>query len=177
MNRPTPRPPTQSLRAQLAALRAQGWHLSGRAISQIEQHGLNPHLVVRAAAEPTESRPADHGEAVNHWRDGILVLCPADAPQTIIGAIPMSHLPPRRALRRGKSGGDGRKMPQSGHELRQQLTDKGFHVEQTSGGHLRITHQHHPQLAAITGSTPSDRRAMANLVAHLRRSTGIDITR
>lgn len=60
MNRPTPRPPTQSLRAQLAALRAQGWHLSGRAISQIEQHGLNPHLVVRAAAEPTESRPADH---------------------------------------------------------------------------------------------------------------------
>lgn len=55
-------------------------------------------------------------------------------------------------------------------ELKRRLHVSGFIVAKTNGGHLRITHvlMAGPYFAA---ATPSDHRAMKNIVAELRRRT------
>lgn len=40
------------------------------------------------------------------------------------------------------------------------------------GGHVKITHPEHPGKAYFCGQTPSDRRAVLNTIAGLRRTFG-----
>jgi predicted RNA binding protein YcfA (HicA-like mRNA interferase family) len=58
------------------------------------------------------------------------------------------------------------------HDLRQLLRAaeaRGWRVELTRrGGHVRLTHP--DGTIVVTGSTPSDHRALANLKAQMRRA-------
>jgi hypothetical protein len=59
----------------------------------------------------------------------------------------------------------------SAQEMRKfarELKHRGFEIEHTGGGHLKLMH---PLLSApiFTGSTPSDGRALKNLKASIRK--------
>jgi predicted RNA binding protein YcfA (HicA-like mRNA interferase family) len=57
------------------------------------------------------------------------------------------------------------------HDLRQLLRQAqahGWRVQPTRGGHWKLTHPSGD--AVVTSSSPSDRRALANLKAQLRRA-------
>lgn len=67
-------------------------------------------------------------------------------------------------------------MPGTARELTDQLRAKGFLVEPTANGHLKITLDTQPDFVEYTASTGSDHRGIANSIARIKRSTGIDIT-
>jgi predicted RNA binding protein YcfA (HicA-like mRNA interferase family) len=53
-------------------------------------------------------------------------------------------------------------------DFRRELVKKGFVVSKTSGGHWRISHSN-MEGPVFASDTPSDRRALKNLMTMLRR--------
>jgi predicted RNA binding protein YcfA (HicA-like mRNA interferase family) len=56
------------------------------------------------------------------------------------------------------------------HDLKQLLRQaeaRGWSLQPTNGGHWKLTHR--SGTVVVTGSSPGDRRALANLRAMLRR--------
>lgn len=162
-----------------AALRLRGWHISSNAEARARELGIGPAELLMAALQPERTWPARKPGATNRWCDGVSVLVPENDPEFIIGV----HRGPARQIQhtaggtgRAKSGGAGRRMPSSTREFLTQLQTKGFVVEQTANGHLKITLPSQPDFVEYAASTNSDHRGMTNSIARIRRRTGIDIT-
>lgn len=68
-------------------------------------------------------------------------------------------------------------MPNNGRELYRQLVACGFEVTSNGDKHMKITHPDHPDLKVFTSRTPSDTRSITNVIALIKRTCGIDITR
>lgn len=98
------------------------------------------------------------------------MLIPNDNPTIIMGVFLQQAL--GRSLR--PRGGRGKKMPGTFTELRRSLEKHGFTVA-TGSGHPKATHPSLGDEQVVLPITPSDHRSMSNLIAEIRRRTGIDI--
>ena len=66
-------------------------------------------------------------------------------------------------------------MPSSSAELGRLLRAHGFEISTGKGGHHKATHHDHPGVTITIPHTPGDRRSYPNLLAEIRRRTGVDV--
>lgn len=146
------------------------WRLTQSATEQLNSHGLTREGVIAIAQDPETVVPAAYGGGHNHLRGGIGALIPPDDPRLIIAVFRED----RSGAPSKPRGGPGRRMPGTHAELRAMLLEHGFTVD-SSKAHPKATH---PDLdtPVVLPATPSDHRSLANLLAEIRRQSGIDIT-
>lgn len=148
--------------------------LTARAREQLDEAGFTDDDVREALMSPIRVGPAAYGDRLEYRNHSLRVLVPRDSPDVVIGIGVLHEMPSSPG--RAKSGGPGRSIPSTPTELEGRLELHGFTVNRTRGsGHISITHPDHA--GVIYGpSTPSDHRSYENLVAQIRRETGIDIS-
>ena len=130
-------------------------------------------------------KAVDHPHSVEqtHQHNGNLfirgdlgVIIPHDDPGTIVAVFHVDEHTSSAPRPRRRSGGPARQVPTSTTELEQMLRAHGFEISTSGGGHPKATHPDKPGAVITIPHTPSDRRSWLNLIADIRRHTGIDIT-
>lgn len=129
-----------------------------------------------AIAHPHSTERTHQDNGTLYVRGDLGVIVPDDDRTLIVGLVRVD--PDTAPLRRGRraGGGPARRMPTTATEIEQSLHAHGFQTLPTRGGHRKATHPAHPGVVITVPHTPSDSRSYPNLVADIRRLTGIDIT-
>lgn len=166
-------PPAQPTPSQIAARVApraaaaaaprntpEGRRLSRKAATQIQELGFNVAVVDRAIGEP-------HSTERTHQHNGTLYI------RGNLGVIDPGAAPAPRGRR--ASGAPAHQMPESSAEIERLLIAHGFEISAGRGGHHKATHRDHPGVTITIPLTPSDHRSYPNLLAEIRRRTGVDV--
>lgn len=156
------------------------WHISKSAEANGRAEGITADQMIAAAQSPDRVQPSQKPGVNAHLRGDISVLVPDDGGLFIIGCRREQHRAPTQVvrIRRAPSGGPGRSVPTNTAELHKALAAHGFTVTHGNAtSHAKVTHPSRPGHAYTIGGTPSDSRTFLNVVAGIRRSFDIDITR
>lgn len=153
-----------------------GRRISRKAAQQIQELATTPADVDAAIAHPHSTERTHQDNGTLYVRGDLGVIVPDDDRTLIVGLVRVD--PDTAPLRRGRraGGGPARRMPTTATEIEQSLHAHGFQTLPTRGGHRKATHPAHPGVVITVPHTPSDSRSYPNLVADIRRLTGIDIT-
>lgn len=153
-----------------------GRRLSRKAGAQIQALGVSSHDVDEAIDHP-------HGIEQTHQHNGDLfvrgslgVIVPHDEPDTVVAVFHFDEHAPLTPRPRRSGGGPARQVPTNSTELEQMLRAHGFEISTSGGGHPKASYPDRPGTTITIPHTPSDRRSWLNLIADIRRHTGIDIT-
>lgn len=153
-----------------------GRRLSRKAGAQIQTLGVRLRDVDETIDHPhsVEQTHQHNGHLFIRGRLGVIV--PHDEPDTVVAIFHVDDRAPRTPRPRRSGGGPARKVPTSIGELERMLRAHGFEISTSGRGHFKATHPDRPGAMLTIPHTPSDRRSWLNLVADIRRNTGIDIT-
>ncbi len=166
----TPRPPAPSRRTPAGRL------LSRKAAQQIQELATTAAAVDDAVTHPHSTERTHQRNGTLYVRGDLGVIVPDDDQSLVVGLVRVdTATTPRRRPRRA-GGGRARRMPATIGELEQQLHAHGFDISPARGGHRKATRADQPGVTITIPHTPSDSRSYPNLVADIRRLTGIDIT-
>ncbi|WP_061015163.1 type II toxin-antitoxin system HicA family toxin [Microbacterium sp. CCH5-D1] len=166
----------RAVAAAAARSTPEGRRLSRKAGAQILELGIDVSDVDRAISSPHSTEPTHQHNGTLYIRGDLGVIVPDDDQALIVGLVRVDPdiTPLRRARRAG--GGPSRRMPTTTAELEQLLRGHGFQITAPRGGHRKALHPDRPGVLITIPHTPSDSRSYPNLVADIRRLTGIDIT-
>lgn len=153
-----------------------GRRLSRKAGIQTQAMGLSPGDVDETIDHPHSIEQTHQHNGNLYIRDGLGVIVPHDEPDIVVAVLRIDQHAPSTPRPRRSSGGSSRKVPTSISELERMLRAHGFEITTSGGGHPKATHPSRPDATITIPHTPSDRRSWLNLVADIRRHTGIDIT-
>lgn len=153
----------------------EGRRLSRKAAAQIRELGVDVSTVDRAISSPHSTEPTHQHNGTLYVRGDLGVIVPDDDQALIVGLVRVDPdtAPLRRSRRAG--GGPSRPTPTTTAELEQLLRAHGFQITAARGGHRKAAHPDRPGVIITIPHTPSDSRSYPNLVADIRRLTGVDI--
>lgn len=184
--RPVPAPPRQPLAVTPVAadayrdFEAGAWRFTNLARGQLEELGFTVVQVTALLEAPHTEAPNTDGTAINHFTSGLMLMSDTNRECVIsvlgddgraVDAAPAPAAPKLKSY----SGGPGRRMPSTTKELLELLAEHGFETEPNGGGHYVARHPQHSSESFTVPSTPSDHRSHPNLIARIKRVTGIDI--
>lgn len=162
--------------AALARRTPAGRRLSRKAAQQIQDLATTAADIDAAVAHPHSTERTHQHNGTLFVRGDLGVIVPDDDQTLIVGLVRVDpDTSPLRPTRRA-GGGPSRRMPTTAAELEQLLRVHNFQVTQARGGHRKALHPDRPGVIITIPHTPSDSRSYPNLVADIRRLTGIDIT-
>lgn len=152
-----------------------GRRLSRKAAAQIQELGVDVAAVDEAINEPHSTERTHQDNGTLYVRGDLGVIVPDDDPAVVVALLRID--PDAAPVPRGRraTGGPAHRTPESSAELEQLLRAHGFEISAGRGGHHKATHQHHPGVTITIPHTPSDHRSFPNLLAEIRRRTGVDV--
>ena len=153
-----------------------GRRLSRKAGAQIQALGVSTDAVDETIDHPRGVEQTHQHNGNLFVRGGLGVIIPHDEPDTVIAVFHIDEHTPLTRPRRSGGGGPARRVPTNTRELEQMLRAHRFEISTGGGGHFKATHPDRPGATITIPHTPSDRRSWLNLIADIRRHTGIDIT-
>ncbi len=176
------RPTPNQIAARVAPLTAAaprstaaGRRLSRKAAAQIQELSVDVDAVDQAIDEPHSTERTHQHNGTLYVRGDLGVIVPDDDPAVVVALLRIdpNAAPAPRARR--STGGPAHRAPESSAELERMLRGHGFEISAGRGGHHKATHREHPGVTITIPHTPSDHRSYPNLLAEIRRRTGIDI--
>ncbi|QLD10448.1 type II toxin-antitoxin system HicA family toxin [Microbacterium oleivorans] len=147
-----------------------GRRLSGKAAAQIQELAVD-----QAINEPHSTERTHQHNGTLYVRGDLGIIVPDDDPAVVVALLRIDPdaAPAPRARR--STVGPAHRAPESSTELERMLRGHGFEISAGRGGHHKATHREHPGVTIIIPHTPSDHRSYPNLLAEIRRRTGLDI--
>jgi hypothetical protein len=166
------------------------WGFTNLARTQLADLSLTEQEVEAILESPHVQAQSPSGTAVNHYGDDLLIMVDVNG-DCIISVIERkmhtpagderssysTSSPGSPAKQKSHSGGPGRRMPSTSKEFLAMLKEHGFTTVNGGQNHHLATHPGYPDVRVAVPSTPSDRRSYPNLIADIKRRTGIDITK
>lgn len=152
-----------------------GHRLSRKAATQIQELGVNAEAVDQAIDEPHSTERTHQNNGTLFVRGDLGVIVPDDDPALVIALLRINPGAAPAPRGRRASGGPAHRMPESSAEIERLLRAHGFEISAGRGGHHKATHRDHPGVTITIPHTPSDHRSYPNLLAEIRRRTGVDI--
>lgn len=153
-----------------------GRRLSRKARAQAQELGIAAADVDATIEHPHATEPTHQHNGTLFVRGTIGAIVPHDAPDLVVALLQVTEISTPLPRPRRAGGGTSRNVPQSLSECERLLRSHGFEIT-TGGAHSKATHPDRPGVTIALPHTPSDHRSWMNLVADIRRRTGIDITR
>ncbi|MGC5173030.1 hypothetical protein ACLQ2Q_20520 [Microbacterium sp. DT81.1] len=153
----------------------EGRRLSRKAATQIQELGVDVAAVDRAIGEPHSTERTHQHNGTLYIRGDLGVIVPDDDPALVIALLRIDPGAAPAPRGRRASGGPAHQMPESSAELERLLIAHGFEISAGRGGHHKATYRDHPGVTITIPHTPSDHRSYPNLLAEIRRRTGVDV--
>lgn len=154
-------------------LEAEGYSITSQAAQYAQYNGIPYTQVLETIQFPSDNFPSRENYVYrSEYAD---VIVGGQDKKLIINVAPPNRFNRHSYGKAKPSATHSRRTFQKSSEVFKALTDHGYQVTLQSGGHYQITDPTRPGLSCHTSATPSDGRAIENLLTQIRAEFGLDL--